>query len=339
MKPSRAVIWTIAATFIALPARSSRLDALTQAAQAQVPRILIQDAARDNLTTPAGYPTSKPGTLGAVARKGNGSRHMILIPGAGFGGEVFGALAEAFADTYTTWAVTLAGFGGTPAPPTPPAGTSFGAQTWTMGAVDAIGALMVERDIRDAVLVGHWLTGTQVALQVAAKHPDRVRAVILIAGAARMVQSGRPVPPLPQRVTYIDTTMAPKWFKTVTRETWDDNNFFPHDYAVNPVLGLRYWREAARPDLHVWVRYLCEFYAQDSVEPLTSLPMPRLLLLPGLEGLWHDPANPYLQGFTAGSWGDLSGSGVTLKTVPESRVVMWADRRDEVLKEMRGFLK
>jgi hypothetical protein len=38
------------------------------------------------------------------------------------------------------------------------------------------------------------------------------------------------------------------------RETWDDNNFLPGDYAVNPILGLRLWREAASPQVHVWIR-------------------------------------------------------------------------------------
>jgi hypothetical protein len=153
-----------------------------------------------------------------------------------------------------------------------------------------------------------------------------------------MTQAGRPVPTLDQRVAYIDQGLAPRWFKTVTRETWDDNNFYPHDYAADPVLGLRYWRAAARPDLHVWVRYLCEFYAQDSTADLASLKIPRLLLHPGLDGLPQDPANPYMTGFTSGSWGDLSASGATVKTIAGARIVLWADRKDAVVSEISSFL-
>ena len=52
-------------------------------AQAAVPRILEQDATRDNLVTPAGYATGPAGELGRVRVRGTGDRAMILIPGRG----------------------------------------------------------------------------------------------------------------------------------------------------------------------------------------------------------------------------------------------------------------
>ncbi|GMV07285.1 MAG: hypothetical protein AMXMBFR53_35600 [Gemmatimonadota bacterium] len=261
---------------------------------------------------------------------------MVLIPGLGFGGDVFEGLVGAFEESHRIWSVTLAGFGGTPPPPVPPPGTSFGEQTWTESAFRGLEKLLLDEDIRDAVVVGHWLTGARLALDLGAAHPDRVRAVVLLAGSARLVRPGTPVPPLAARVAVIDTLMAPRWFKTVTRETWDDNNFLPQDYAADPVLGLRYWREAARPRLDVWVRYLCEFYAQDATEELTRVRVPVVLLHPGLEGIREDPANPYMRAFTAGSWGESEGRETRVRTIPDTRIVMWADRLDAVVQELRA---
>ncbi len=316
------------------------------AAQQPVPRILEQDSSLNNLIDPPGYETAELGTLGTVARVGRGPRSMILIPGLGFGGDVFGTFMEGREDRYTMYAVTLPGFGGTPAPPTPPEGTSFGEQTWTRGATAAIERLMTAEGIENPILVGHWLTGTQIALRLALDHPDRVAAVVLLAGSARWV-SGQPSPeapddrPLEERVAGVDGYLAPQWFKTVTRETWDDNNFLPSDYAVHPVLGLRLWRAAARPPLHVWVRYLCEFYAQDVTLELDRLAVPTLLLRPGLENHYHPPDNDYLRAYTHRSWGDAAAEHETLeaKTIPNSRIVMWIDQPELVDAAVNAFLE
>ena len=91
---------------------------------------------------------------------------MILIPGLGFGAGVFDEFMAGFAGEYRMYAVTLPGFGGTAAPPSPGATVSFGEQTWTNGAVAAIEKLIDDEKIDHAVVVGHWLTGTQIALRL-----------------------------------------------------------------------------------------------------------------------------------------------------------------------------
>jgi pimeloyl-ACP methyl ester carboxylesterase len=134
--------------------------------------------------------------------------------------------------------------------------------------------------------------------------------------------------------------MAPLWFKTVTRETWDDNNFLPSDYAVNPILGLRLWRWAAEPELHVWVRYLCEFYAQDISLKLDKVSVPTLILKPGLEGNFFDPGQNYMYGFCHQSWerGSALGARTRMETVPNCRACMWLDQPEEVDRRIESFL-
>jgi hypothetical protein len=76
-----------------------------------VPRILEQDSSLDNLVDPPGYQTSPLGTLGAIRRVGTGPRAMVLVPGLGFGAEVFEPLMADFEDQFTMFAVTLPGSG------------------------------------------------------------------------------------------------------------------------------------------------------------------------------------------------------------------------------------
>ena len=307
-------------------------------------RIMAQDPTLNNLVDPPGYKTAGLGTLGGVVRAGTGTQAMILVPGLGFGGGVFGEFMAGLADKYRMYAVTLPGFGGTAAPPCPGEKTSFSEQTWTNAALGAIEKLIKDEDIRDPIIVGHWLAGTQIALRLAMKHPGKVRAVVILSGSARMVINdpayatyyGTPE----RRVASIDTYLAPKWFKTVTRETWDDNNFLPGDYAVNPVLGLRLWREAAAPKLHVWVRYLCEFNAQDISLEMDKVTVSTLILKPGLERIYHDSGNNYMDGYCNKSWEGPAGKnpGITMQTIPDSRVCLWLDQPQAVKAAVVDFL-
>jgi pimeloyl-ACP methyl ester carboxylesterase len=130
------------------------------------------------------------------------------------------------------------------------------------------------------------------------------------------------------------------WFKTVTRETWDDNNFLPSDYAEHPVLGLRLWREAARPDLHVWVRYLCEFNAQDVTQEFAAPAVPTLLLEPGLEGLPTDPGNDYMLNYCHASWQRWRNGApqFQVQTVHHARACPWIDQPEAVDEALASFL-
>ena len=320
------------------------LPPLARAQDPPLPRILVQDPALNNLVDPPGYKPAKLGTLGGVLKAGKGDRDMILIPGAGFGGPVFKELMDRLADDYRMYAVTLPGFGGTPAPPTPDEKTSFGAQPWTNSALEAIERLIVDEKLHDVVLVGHWMTGTQIAVRLANRHPDTVKAVVLIAGTARIVSTNEQLKELmstpEKRVKTVDTFSAPKWFKTVTRETWDDNNFIPGDYAVHPVRALRLWREAASPLLHVWVRYLCEFNAQDLAPEVEKLKVRTLLLKPGFEDLIH-PDSSAMDAYCNKSWEGLveKNPKMTVKTIAKGRICMWFDQPAEVQKAIAGFVK
>jgi len=308
-------------------------------------RIMKQDSTLNNLVDPPGYMTSEPGIVGNVIRGGTGSTPMILIAGAGFGGDVFQEFMDAHASDYRMFAVTIPGFGGTAAPPSPKEGTSFGEHTWTNNALAGIERLMAQEVIGDAIVVGHWLIGTQLAVRYATMHPEKVRGVILLSGTPKWnivdTAYAKYYETHAKRVASVDGFLASGWFKTVTRETWDDNNFLPQDYAVNPVRALRLWRQAADAPLHVWVRYLCEYNAQDLCPELQNLTDPVLVLKPGLEGLWAETGQNYMvDTYLHKSWDGCVENNPKFKmvTIPNSRACLWYDQPELVDTAIEEFL-
>ncbi len=289
-----------------------------------------QDPALDNLVHAEDYATCEPGTLGRVTRVGNGPHPMILIAGVGFGGEVFDSFMETRTDRYTMYAVTLPGFAGTAAPPMPPSGTSYGEQTWTRGVREAVSRLIDKEQLDRPILVAHWFTAPQVALGLALERPREIGAVIVISGIARYDGGMLPATTrLDGRIAYVDGTLAPSWFRTVTRDTWDDNNFYPGDYARHPVRALQLWREAAAAELPVWIRYLCEGWGQDITLDLSELTVPTLLLQPGFdEDFFFVEGQNYMQAFCRDSWNGVAEGNehITAQVIADTRAFMMDDQ-------------
>lgn len=116
--------------------------------------------------------------LAHVETRGNGPVNVILIPGLNSDWSVFNAFMYRNVDFYTMHAVTLPGFGGSEAPPTPAPGV-YG--LWVENAQNAVWNWVTENGIKDPVFIGHSFGG-HLALRLAWEHGDDVRAVITIDG-------------------------------------------------------------------------------------------------------------------------------------------------------------
>jgi pimeloyl-ACP methyl ester carboxylesterase len=304
---------------------------------------LALDPSLDNLVHDPGYKTAEPGTLGAVVERGKGSTDVILISGFGLGASAFDGFAQRNAKRYHMLAVTLPGFEGTAAPSMPPAGTSYGDQTWTRAAAEAVVKLIQDRKLRRPLVVGHSLNGTQVAAIVATEHPELVRGLVLLAGSSRF----EPVEPsefwpagltVDKKVAMVDRGLAPRWFKTVTRDTWVANNFKAADYSVDAARGAAFADRANAPPLPVLIRYLCEYHASDVAPAIAKSTVPLLLVEPRFtEALRADPQKSYLASFFEQPWkGSLKGRIVALDG---AGILVMDDRASEVDKAVAEFVK
>ena len=341
MSPRAKVLLIVVAAVLTLLAML--LPAIPSPAQTA----MVQDSTLDNLVHAPGYATSAPGTLGAVVERGKGPIDMVLVSGFGVGATAFESFMKRNASRYHMLAVTLAGFEGTPAPPMPESGTSYGANTWTHEATDAIAKLIRDRKLKRPVLVGHFLNGTQVVMRVAAEYPELVRAVVLLAGTPRY-EPAKPSRFWPQNLTLdqkiagVDQFSAPHWFKTVTPETWVKGNFKAADYSVDSTLGARFANRANQPPLPVLIRYLCEFHASDMWTVLDSLREPLLVVMPHFTPqLRADSTKSYLGSYFEYPWrGKLDGRPKTESlSVDDAGILVMDDQPAIVDRKVEEFLK
>lgn len=300
-----------------------------------------QDSTLDNLRHAPGTPTAAWGSLEDVRRAGTGPRKMLLLTGVGFGNDVWREFEQRYAQEFTTYAVTLPGFGGTAPFPMPTTARDYASAAWTGAVVEGVKGLLRRENMDRVVIVAHWAIASQVGVRLAIDEPDRVAALVLIGASPRVDFAGQPPrPPADRRSAFVEA-MGSRWFRTVTRATWDDNNFMPYDYAVNPRRGLFLWREAAEPALPVWIRYLLEWYALDQTEELRRLRVPTLVIRPGFD----DPdffveSQNYMRMFAFDAWNDLppGGGNPQVVTIPGSRLFIWFDQPDRLHRELRTFL-
>ena len=305
---------------------------------------MAQDPASNNLRHPPGTETVAVGTLGHVRRFGEGRKTMLLIPGIGFGDGVWTEFMERHKTGYTMFAITLPGFGGTKPLAMPADESKFADTPWIRSALQAINALLDKEHIEKVTIVAHWALATQIALRLALDQPDRVEAVVIIGGVLKMYYEINPATmtwTLEQRRNFADA-MGDRWFKTVTRRTWDDNNFMSYDYAVNPRRGLYLWREAQAPTLQVWIRYLLEFYALDLSANLKDLRVPVLVAQPGFDdqAFYVEPGRNYMRNFCIDSWKGAAemSSRLEFVTIPKSRLFIQYDQPEALDQAIAGFL-
>lgn len=307
-------------------------------------RSMKQDPALNNLRLPEGTKTVPDGTLGKVTKIGTGPKKVLLIPGLGFGAEIWDEFADRFKTRFTMYAVTLPGFGDTPPLAMPPESTNYAETTWTRSAVSAIGKLIEQERLDRVTIIAHWALATQISLRLAIDHPDRIGSVILIGGPLKVNFENSPTDMLKwtaeERAKFIEGLGA-RWFKTVTRDTWDDNNFMTYDYAVNPRRALFLWRAAQKPLLQVWIRYLLEFYSIDPFPDLKDLKVPTLVVQPAFDdpGYYVELNRNYMRDFCIDSWSGAKGQSDKLEfvTISGSRLFVMYDRPDDLDKTITGF--
>lgn len=83
------------------------------------------------------------------------------------------------AERYDMIAVTVPGFGGTPVPETP---VDTDGTPWRDTLLGGLSGLLARLELRDVVVVGHsW--GSMVAVQLAAREPERISTLINVDGS------------------------------------------------------------------------------------------------------------------------------------------------------------
>jgi pimeloyl-ACP methyl ester carboxylesterase len=120
------------------------------------------------------------GDLGAVEKRGRGPIPMILIADLRTDWSLYRGFMERNAERYTMYAVTLPGYGGTPAPPRAET-LDLKATPWWDGAEKGIIKLIEKNRLERPVIVG-MATSSYLAARLALHHPEKIRAAAVIGG-------------------------------------------------------------------------------------------------------------------------------------------------------------
>lgn len=263
---------------------------------------------------------------------------MVLVPGGGFSWKVFDEFMSRHESDFRIYAVTLSGMGGTPAPPMPPPGTSYMEQTWLKGGSQALLALIRAEKLERPILVGSHLDGSQVVLKTIIDHPESVRAAIFLGGSGKWA-SPRFEGLTPEQLrSSIDGRLA-GFFKTVSLETWNKNNFPSWAYSRQPELARELYEQVSQGPLPAFVRYLLEYWSASLALNFDSVQTPTLVCNPAFDDE-HKDKSQWLHLYYDESWKKAkSNPSIRTRTIPESQIFVWLDQPEKVDQAIRDFLK
>ena len=292
------------------------------------------DLSRNNFHFPSDYKTLADNAAPPIVKKGRGRETLILIPGAYSGKEAFDGFMARNESQYKFYVVTPPGLNGTPARPLPSETTSYGELTWTRRLELDVLDLISREKLKRPVIVAHGFPGSLVAHEIAVRHPEVLGGVIDVAvmpvlffPSPRDPSFRKPATP-GERVEYVNESWAQKWFKYVTPETWESNNYVAEMFTNDPGRAEQVRQQVETAPLQVKIRYLSEFMAADQTSDFARLNVPLLALIPGFnEKFLADPANRFYKMSFQDAWGPLSkNSQVERISIPDARALILEDQ-------------
>jgi pimeloyl-ACP methyl ester carboxylesterase len=237
--------------------------------------------------------------------------------------------------------------------------------SWTNDIVTGVLALIEKEHLRRPAIITHFVTGTQVSLHLALKHLDKIGKMVIIGGSPyryfahqitrdSMDWEHEKILTPDQRAKLMEIFFAPKWFKTVTKRTWNSNMWTPDDYCKDSIKGASLFKTSAEVPVQIMIRYLLEWMAFDVSAEYKNIKTPTLVLMPDFKDVLYSgdsanaqsckaPANKiYLKYFHTGEiWRkakDAQNPAFTFKTVPDTRLFMWYDQPKAVFSFINNFI-
>jgi pimeloyl-ACP methyl ester carboxylesterase len=279
-----------------------------------------------------------------IVRAGTGRRDLILIPGVYSGDAVFEQFVARQASRYRFHIVTPPGLGGTPPRPLPPEATSVGEFTWTRRLARDIRELIERRRLDKPIVVVHGFPGSLAAEELAATHPQLLGGVIEVASMpvqamASFRNPGRDLTPA-ERIAIVDVSWVQQWFKYVTPETWENNNYQAAMLANDAERAERARRQLEGAPLPVKIRYLVEYMASDHREMLAGMTVPMLLLLPGFnQAVLADPAHSWFKARFEDGWTQLPRNPQRhAVTIANARAMLLDDQPKEADRAIAAYV-
>lgn len=292
------------------------------------------DLGRNNFRFPSEYKTLADNQPPQIVKKGRGRVSLILILGVYSAKDVFDRFMARNDSQYNFYVVTPPGLHGTPARPLLPETTSYGDLTWTQRLEHDIFDLIRREKLKQPVIVAHGFPGSLIADELAVQRPELLGGVIDVAvmpvqffPSPKDPSFRKPAAP-DERIEYVNVSWAQKWFKYVTPETWESNNYPAEMFSNDPSRAEQARQQVESAPLEVKIRYLSEFMAADHTPEFAKLEVPLLALIPGFnEKFLGDPTNAFYKISFQDSWEPLSKNPQVQRiTIPDARALILDDQ-------------
>ena len=296
----------------------------------------------NNLTYPTGYQTAELGQL-KIEQFGEGERPFLLIADVGFTGNYFNNFLEGNSANFDFHVVTLPGTTEL-AGYTIPSG-SYANHSW-LNAIDlALYRYVSNKNLKEMIIGGHLVIATHVALSFALKHPDIISHTIIMSGQpyaswpSPKDPSGKTPVSIEERKGSIDYFMAPRFYKTISKEDWNKGLYQPQHYSPNIGIGNELYQQTTTASMPVMIQMLCEYFTTDFSLQFDQVSVPTLILQPDFSNEYL-AKNPTHQALFYDYWDAAkSNSNFTFKTISNARLSLGYEQIELVSMAIQDFIR
>ena len=276
--------------------------------------------------------TAESGAVAAVVRRGNGSIPMILIPDVGFDASVYQTFMQRNEREYAMYAVTLPGFGGTPALP-PFERRDYAQLRLWKNAETAVMNLIRKEKLKNVVLVGHQ-GGAYLALRMALDHPEIVKSAISLNGLLYAPMSASKTLTKAERLKmvhdFFPIELFPRPGYQCLVKAW---MAYPAMLSNDTARAKQIAETASKSDAHVVWDHYAELFATDLTDEITGVKVPVLAVAPV-----PDPAQSE-KSLAVGQWKNLQAPMVKFRIIENSGPFVMQDNPQALDLAIREFLK
>ncbi|WP_298896868.1 alpha/beta hydrolase [uncultured Psychroserpens sp.] len=308
---------------------------------------LISIHGQNNLKHQVNYNPIELNSIPQYKKYGDKKVTLLLISGWGMPSSIWNGFIEKNKNTYTIYNIALPGFDGTVAPEIPEEGTDYSKKIWTKSAMNGIVKLIKQDNLENVFVIAHFITATQVGFELSINYPELIGGFISVGGPIKFIHSNPQYASMTPEMRAISVTkgMAQQWFKTISEDVWDENNFKEEFYSSDQKSAKKLWDDVAKVDLPIMIQYICEYYASDPKEYYSKLTIPTLALIPSFNeeimSKVDDPNYNFIKPQFYDSWYNAQkiNSKINVEIIPDSHFAIMLDNPKLFEQKIKSFIK
>jgi pimeloyl-ACP methyl ester carboxylesterase len=202
-----------------------------------------------------------------------------------------------------------------------------------------------QKKLDDIIVGGHLTISTYLAIRFSIDHPEVVAGTIIFAGQpysswpSRRDPTGETPVKLEERAGSIDYFMAPRFYKTVTREQWNDGLYQPSHYSEKSEIGDALYNSTVLVPIPLMVQLLCEYFTTDISLEFEKIEKPVLIIKPGFDEEYLAQNSSHSKLFHSYWQSTESLPNYSMNTIPNARLGLGHTHVKELSIQISQFIQ